>query len=80
MNRFLFDTLAFINGFLAVVIIAAWTILGWFHPYFATMRPVGAAIGLLLGITIAAIVCGSIAFYALRRPPRPRLAVQPERG
>lgn len=65
MNRFLFDTLTFLNGFLAVILIALFTFLGWFHPAFLDMRPVGLIVGALTGITAAAVVCGTIAFLAL---------------
>jgi phage-related minor tail protein len=65
MNRFLFDTLTFINGFLAVIIIAGFTLQGWVNPYMQGAKVLGVIIGLLAGIAVAAVVCGTIAFLAL---------------
>ena len=82
MNRFLFDTLTFLNGFIAVVIIVISAGAGWFNPYFESTQVVGVVLGALAGITTAALICGTIAFLALierhmrtiaERAPSPRV-------
>lgn len=65
MNRFIFDTLAFLNGLLAVITIAACTFVGYNGPLMASARPIGALLGLGIGIVTAAVLCGAIAFTAL---------------
>jgi hypothetical protein len=65
MNRILFDTLTFLNGFIALTIIAVSTLVGWNHPLFAAAKPIGAVLGGVFGLTAAAVICGTLAFFAL---------------
>ena len=65
MNRILFDTLIFLNGFLAVLAIGLGAYVGWNMPMFAVMRPVGLLIGAGAGLTFAALVCGTLSYFAL---------------
>lgn len=65
LNRFLFDTLKFLNGFIAVAIIALSAVAGWTYPIFRAAPPLGLLFGALAGVAFAALVCGSIAFLAL---------------
>lgn len=64
MNRVLADTLAFLNAFIAIVVIAACAYLGYRTITFAG-QGVGLIIGAVGGLVLAAFVCGSIAFVAL---------------
>lgn len=65
MNRLLADTLSFLNGLIAVVIIVAGGGIGYFSVTFAGQRPLGLLIGALIGLVVAAFVCGAIAYLAL---------------
>lgn len=65
MNRFIFDTLAFLNGLLAIIAIGVFTFAGYNNLYMASARPLGALLGLGVGIAVAAVLCGAIAFMAL---------------
>jgi hypothetical protein len=65
LNRFLFDTLTFLNGFIAVIIILGAAVTGWSSPMFRGAPVMGGIAGALVGITMAALVCGAIAFLAL---------------
>ena len=65
MNRFIFDTLAFLNGLLALLTIAACTFIGYNSLLLASARPLGALLGFVVGIVASAVLCGTIAFMAL---------------
>lgn len=65
LSRFLFDTLTFLNGFIAVAIIALSTVAGWSYPIFRAAPPLGLLLGALVGVVFAALICGTIAFLAL---------------
>lgn len=74
MNRILFDTLTFLNGFLAVIAIAVGALMGWNMPAFATMKPVGLLLGSGAGLVFAALVCGTLAYFALMERHMRRIA------
>lgn len=65
MNRFLFDALTFLNGVLAMLIIGLGVYVGLRSPSLAYMQPFGLILGTLAGVTLAAAVCGTLAFFAL---------------
>ena len=65
MNRLIFDTLTFLNGFIAILLIIVGAWLGSNMPIFLSVRLVGAVVGGLVGLGSAAAVCGSLAFFVL---------------
>ena len=65
LNRFLFDTLTFLNGFIAVVIMLSFSVISWSYPELNGASPVGLVVGALVGLAIAAFICGTISFMAL---------------
>ena len=65
MNRFFIDALSLINSFLAVVIIGICALAGLSAPMLRSSQPMGLVLGILIGIAIAALVCGTLAFFAL---------------
>lgn len=71
MNRFLADTLGFLNGAIAVVIIIGCVATGLASPAGAV---VGGALGAIAGILIAGLACGLIAYLTLIERHLARLA------
>ncbi|MDB5537517.1 MAG: hypothetical protein JWP26_126 [Devosia sp.] len=65
MNRLIFDTLAFLNAFIAVLLIGVCALAGWNAPLFFMAKPLGLIVGGGVGLVAAAVVCGSLAFFAL---------------
>jgi len=74
MNRILFDTLTFLNGFLAVIAIGLGALMGWNMPMFAVMKPLGLILGAGVGLTLAALICGTLAYFALMERHMRRIA------
>lgn len=74
MNRILFDTLTFLNGFLAVIAIGLGALLGWNMPMFAMVKPLGLLLGAGIGLTFAALICGTLAYFALMERHMRRIA------
>ncbi|TCU10490.1 hypothetical protein [Rhizobium sullae] len=68
MNNFLAKTLASINALIAVVILAFCTLSGATTASAqggSGMLVIGAIVGAIAGIAVAALVCGTIAFLTL---------------
>lgn len=74
MNRILFDTLTFLNGFLALIAVGLGAFVGWNMPMFAAMKPIGLLLGAGAGLTFAALVCGTLAYFALMERHMRRIA------
>jgi hypothetical protein len=60
MNHFLVSVLGFINGAIAIAIIAFFTMLGE-SRWSGQVVPEGGVLGFIVGLVIAAIVCGLLA-------------------
>jgi uncharacterized membrane protein len=65
MNRLLADTLAVLNGLLAIGIVVAGVVAGYTSLYPSGNHVFGAIMGGLLGFTVAGAFCGLIAFLVL---------------
>lgn len=65
MNRLLFDTLTFLNAFIAILAIVACAFVGWNMPAFAGAKIIGLVMGGGIGLVLSAIVCGTLAYFAL---------------
>ncbi len=65
MNRLLASTLSLLNGLIALLIIFAFSFMGWIWPSFGDAHGLGLALGLLAGIVTATLACGTIAILAL---------------
>lgn len=65
MNRLLADTLGFINGLLAVVIVLAGALVGYSGTLGTGNRILGLVVGSVAGLLIAGSLCGLIAFLVL---------------
>lgn len=76
MNRFLAETLSLLNGIIAVVIVLAGTYLG-FRASYGNMFV--SFLGAMLGIVVAALACGVIAYLALIENHLAKIAGQPAR-
>lgn len=62
MNRFLAETLSVLNITIAFVIVACGMFLGYTNPYGGLLSLI---IGTALGVLVAALACGLIAYLAL---------------
>ncbi|MPR61285.1 hypothetical protein [Brucella intermedia] len=74
MNRFLAETLSFLNGIIAAVIVLAGAYLGFRASYgnlFASL------LGAMMGIVVAALACGVISYLALIESHLAKIAGQP---
>lgn len=65
MNRMLASALSLLNGLIALLIVAASTLVGWRWPGFGDAQGFGLAVGFLGGVVIATLACGTIAILAL---------------
>lgn len=66
MNRFIFDTLTFLNGLIAVASVVICAYAGSASPLLSQSAKVtGAVFGGIIGLIVAALLCGTIAFMAL---------------
>ncbi|WP_336741298.1 hypothetical protein [Aureimonas altamirensis] len=62
MNRLLANTLSAMNGFIAIVIVVAFGVSGWNTIGGNT---IGMIFGVLIGIGVAGLVCGVVAYLTL---------------
>ena len=68
MNNFLAKTLSSINALIAIVILAFFTLSGATGASVqggSGMFAIGAILGAIAGIVVAALICGTIAFLTL---------------
>jgi len=71
MNRFLAETLSVLNISIAFVIVACGVYLGYSNPYGGVLSLI---IGTALGVLVAALACGLIAYLALIEDHLARIA------
>ena len=62
MNRLIANTLGFLNGLIALIIIAVGAISGYYQ-YESTQNALWLAGGPLIGLIIATVFCGVIAIF-----------------
>lgn len=63
MNRFLAQSLSIINGLVAILIIVGFTLAG--RHFGMTAPGMGMMFGAIVGVIVAAFVCGLVAYMAL---------------
>jgi len=66
MNRFIFDTLTFLNGLIAVASVVICAYAASASPLLSqSAKAISAILGGIVGLIVAALLCGTIAFMAL---------------
>lgn len=65
MNRILFETMTFLNGFIALAIIVGGAFAGGTMLEMGRPSALGMVLGAGAGFICAALLCGTIAYFAL---------------